>query len=254
MKKTVLILLVAMMLSLAVNTVNAKPVATNPETTAAIKLYKSGNYIQSYLELKKIISKDSSNALAYYYLGMTSVHLGKKDEAVDNYNKAAELSPNGVLGQYAKKGLICINEPEKCHLPNDSLVNESEEDRFIRGAFGDGFSNEAKSILETEKIKNIQREINRNEELDPQRFKDFKNFSSQGLSDKEIADAWNTLQRAGLLNNRVNMSALTDFNNNSNYDDYEILNMFTGRSTNNFSNLNPQVIQALLINQMTSNL
>ena len=86
MKKTVLILLGAIMLSSAVNTVSAKPAATNPVTAAAIKLYKSGDYIQSYIELKKIIDKDPSNALAYYYLGMTSVRLGKKEEAIDKCN------------------------------------------------------------------------------------------------------------------------------------------------------------------------
>ena len=257
MKKTVLTILSILVVCMTVNTVCAKVKATSPETAAAIKLYKAGNYTQSYLALKNILDKDQSNALASYYMGMTSAQLGRRDEAISYYGIAAELSPNGVLGKYARKGKKCIETPSLCHEPevSPSDMGDTIEDKFIKGPFGSGFSDSARGVYEKEKIEQLKRDINRNEEIAPAKFKDYKDFSSQAPTNDEIVQAIRVLQKAGLgdiVGTNANNEAISTFlgsqNNKNGNDIYDML--FSRNSTN--SGLSPQVIQSLLTTQMTT--
>lgn len=259
MKKTVLVLLSILILSSAVSSVIAKPAVTNPATASAIKAYKSGDYTQAYTKLQKIVKDEPNNALAMYYLAMTNVQLGNKQDAITLYQQVALLSPNGVLGSYAKKGQKCIEYPLKCNEPDEksSASMDTEEDKFIKGAFGSGFSKEARGAYEKEKIESIKRRINRKEELTPSQFKDYKDFSSEVPTNDEIVSAIRTLQRAGLSdvinNNGYNgMSGIFGSDRVSNKSEYEMLNLLLGQNKRGISNLNPQVIQSLLTTQMTS--
>ena len=87
------------------------------------------------------------------------------------------------------------------------------------------------------------REMNRNDNIAPKDFEEFKDFSSVPTND-EIVSALRTLQRAGLDNIRQN-----------NYADLSVL---TGNYQNNsitgymgHSSMNPMLIQALLTNNIT---
>lgn len=252
MKKPILFLLSMMIIGTMATTVYAKPATTSPATAAAIKLYKAGNYTQAYVAFSELVKKDPSNALAYYYLGMSSVQIGKKDEGISNYAKAADLSPNGILGSYAKKGIECAKSPDTCHdVSQETNSNETEEDKFIKSKFGSGFSNKARSVFEQQKMENLKREINRNNDITPVKFKEYKDFSSQAPSNDEIVSALKTLQAAGFTNilgnqNYSDLSSITGTQNNN----YDILNMMLGNSNNN--NINPQIIQSLLSTQMTA--
>ena len=260
MKKTLLALLSIMIVGITICSANAKIAATTPETAEAIKLYKSGNYTEAYLKLTKLTAKEADNALAKYYLAMTCVKLGKRTDAIINYDAVMGLSPNGVLGSYAKKGKRCVEDPYRCHEPevDPKTLNDTEEDRFIKGSFGSGFSDKARSLYEKQKMENLKREINRRDEIEPQRFKEYKDYSSQMPSNDDIVAAIRVLQKAGLTDNigiknwNSDISLLTG--NSSGYSNYgyNLYNLpLTG--TNNNSNLSPQVIQALLTTQMTAN-
>ena len=245
MKKYILVLMTAIICASTVNFACAKTTTSNSALASAIRLYKTGNYSQSYIAFNNIVKKDPSNAVAYYYLAMTSAQIGKKDEAVANYEKVISLSPHGQLGRYATKGKTCLETPDKCHEES----TETAEDSFIQGRFGTGFSDKARSDYEKQKIENLMREMNRGNDVTPQNFRDYKDFSSEVPTNDEIVAALRVLQRAGLsdvLNNNVNeMSLLTGNNeNNSN----AMLNMLMGSGN---SSLSPQVIQSLLTNQMS---
>ena len=247
MKKYILILMTAIICASTMNFVSAKTTTSNSTLANAIRLYKAGNYSQSYIAFNNIVKRDPSNAVAYYYLAMTSAQIGKKDEALANYEKVISLSPNGQLGRYATKGKTCLETPDKCHEESE----ESADDRFIQSRFGSGFSDKARSEYEKQKIENFMREMNRGNDVTPQKFKDYKDFSSEVPTNDEIVAALRTLQKAGLsdiLNNNVNeMSLLTGGNNVNNNN--AMLNMLMGG--NNNSSLSPQVIQSLLTNQMS---
>ena len=256
MKKSVLVLSSILILFAFTNVTIAKTAVTNPATSAAIKLYKAGNYTSAYSSLQEIVKKDKGNALAVYYLAMTEVQLGKTEEAIKDYETVIKMSPNGVLGSYAKKGKKCVATPEKCHEPEAKPGdNDTEEDKFIKGIYRSNFTKEARGMHEQQKINNLKREINRQEEMTPQRFKEYKDFSSQAPSNDEIVEALRTLQRAGLSDvlgrHEYDSSDLLGINNTSR-NEYDMLNQLFSANKSGTSNLSPQVIQSLLTTQMTT--
>ena len=260
MKKTILGVLSVIIFAGSVSCAFAKTAVTKPETAAAIKIYKAGDYTQSYSRFSEIVKKDPSNALAFYYLGMSSIQIGRKDEGIDNYNRAIELSPNGMVGNYAKKGIKCAEDPYSCNATSAAEnIDDQEDDKFIKGIFGTGFSEQARGAYERQKIENIKREINRRDDIDPQKFKDYKDFSSQAPTDEEIVTAIRTLQSAGInvfngmQNYNSDISYLLGSENKSNGSNYEMLNLLLNGKQGDISKLNPQVIQSLMSAQMTAN-
>ena len=65
MKKTLLVILSAMVLGTSIGFVYAKPSTQSPTTASAIKLYKSGNYTQAYLALSNIILETPKSILFF---------------------------------------------------------------------------------------------------------------------------------------------------------------------------------------------
>lgn len=211
-----------------------------------IKLYKAHNYSGCYEIMTDIVKADPSNALAYYYLAMSSSQIGKKEEAIQNYNKVISLSSEySNIGRYARKGKVCLEDPEAC---NSVILTPTTGDDFVTSKFGPNMSSEVNTQLEKLKRDQLRRDINRNENVDIKRFREFKDFSTMNNvpSNDEVVAAMRTLQQAGFGN---------IINNNNNLD----ISMLTGMGQQNQmfgmlggnSSLSPQVIQALLTNNMS---
>ena len=81
MKKNFLKVLSILILSSSIGIAYSKTVS-NTDLANAIKLYKDGNYSECYIKLESVIKDDPANAIAYYYMAMTSAQIGKKDEAI----------------------------------------------------------------------------------------------------------------------------------------------------------------------------
>lgn len=230
MKKKLVALLSILVLSSTINFAYSKPSA-NADLARAIRCYKAGNYAECYTTLKDVIKKDGSNAVAYYYLGMTSAHIGKSEEAIANYERALSLtSPGNSIYAYAEKGKRCLEDPEKCQEP----TFESSLDEFIQSVSRKNVSDEVKSDYERLQIEQLKRDMNRDGDIDPQKFREFKDFSSMNNAsptNDEIVAAIRTLQKAGLY----------DSFGSSN----QMFNMLGGAA------MNPQVIQTMLTNNMT---
>jgi tetratricopeptide (TPR) repeat protein len=242
MKKKLLIFLSIVLLSTVSCSAYSKTTGSSDMATA-IRLYKAGNYTECYVKLNDVIKKEPSNAYAYYYLAMTYTQTGKKDEAIANYSKAIALSsPNTTLNRYATKGKRCLETPDKCQ---DSMY-ASELDEFISKSRGAAVTKEVQSDYEKLKIENMMREINRSDDIEPQKFREYKDFSSMNEtpSNDEIVAALKTLKNAGFGdlfgNNNSDLSLLTGSNQQS-----QLYNMFGG-------NMSPQLIQAMLMNNLST--
>ncbi len=255
MKKSLIVMLSLLILATCANAASVKNNMT-PDVISAIKVYKTGDYVQSYNILNNIVSKDPSNPLAYYYLAMSAAQIGKKSEAIENYNKVIALAPsNGQLRKYANKGKVCLQDSKACHAKASEVadLNDTPEDRFIKGKSGN-WTEQVRNQYETQKIQNMMREMNRDDSIVPQRFRDFKDFSSQAPTNDEIVYALRVLQSAGLSNFAIGNSGYSDLsllgvNNNNMNNGYDAMSALL---MNNNSGLNPQLIQSLLTNQMNA--
>ena len=249
MKKYIVLSLLTLLI--CSSTVSAKNYNT-PELSNAIGVYKSGNYAESFSRFNEIVRKDSSNALALYYLAITAAQIGRKDTASSAYKRVLELAPEGSkLKAYAKRGATCLDDPVACRQEEAA----SEMDKFIQQTFGSGFSEKARSEYEKLKIENMMREMDRNGDIPAQRFREYKDFSSMNNapSNDEIVNAFRVLQRAGftnlLSNSNNNVSELSLLTGAQGYDTNSMFGLLGNRQN---SSLSPQVIQALLTNQMST--
>jgi len=244
MKKKLLVALCTVILTSACSVSFAK-VTANSDLTQAIKLYKAGDYSQCYEKVDAAIKKDPSNPLGYYYKAMTAAQIGKKAEAIENYEKTLSLSSEkSNLVKYAKKGKRCLETPEAC---NESQY-DNEDDKFIRGNVPSGLSDEVKGLFDKLRIEQMMRDMNRQDNIDPQRFRQYKDFSSMGTpsempNNDEIVAAVKTLQNAGLLS----------FGNNNPYSDISLLTGTTSTAGGiaDLVNMNPQLIQAMMTSGMS---
>lgn len=244
MKKSFLVIIATFVVLSNISVAFAKS-TSNSSLSSAIRMYKAKNYSQCYTTLSDIVKKDPSNAVAYYYLAMSSAQIGKKEEAIANYQRVIELSPNGKLNVYATKGKTCLETPDRCN-DQDAV---SELDNFVQSRFGSGFSEKARSEYEKQKIDNMMREMNRKDDISPSKFKDYKDFSSEVPSNEEIAKAMHILQKAGVVSLiQNNNSADLSFINSTSNDPYKMMNALMGRD----GNLSPQFIQSILTEQMTT--
>ena len=242
MEKKFLVIFSMIALLASMNVVSAKT-KTSPDLVKAIKAYKAQNYSECYYLLDDVLKEQPANALAYYYKAITSAQIGRKEEALANYEKVLLLSPgNNNLNSYAQKGKLCIEEPEKCA---DSVYG-SEADDFILNKKSAKFSEKVQSDYERLQLENFMREMNRNDSVDTKKFENYKDFSSQNPSNDEIVAALRTLQRAGLTGSVGINSSYADLSIlNGSQQQNSIYNMFGN------SSMNPQIIQALLTNNMT---
>ena len=237
MKKSFLILLSLLVVSTTYNKVLAE--SNYNDLSYAIQMYKQGNYSECFTELEKFIKNDPSNAVAFYYLGMTNAQLGRGEDAIANYDRAISLTSDAnKLKHYAEKGKRCIEDPERCQ----NAISSSIDDIYILDTVNSLFSEEAKQQHEKLQIENLRQEMNRDNLVEPQKFKEYKDFSS-APTNEEIGAAFRTLQNAGFgnfINHNNDLSFLTNTPQQN-----SIYNMMGN------SNMNPQLIQTLLTNSMT---
>ena len=199
-----------------------------PEVIRGIQKYKEGNYIGCMQEIYPYIRKNDTNfrnQLAMYYMGMSYSKVGDANKAKLYYEITKTLNPSNTLGQYAEKGLVCINDPANCYtnikeedVTAKKPVFESELDKFINAPYGNGLSSNLNKELERKRVERLRKEMNSDQEINRFEFKNFKDFTNKkseailnkldGLklasnstpTDAEIVQALKVLNAAGLNN------------------------------------------------------
>jgi len=74
-----------------------------------VAAYNKGWYSTALHYLTLAESQYPNNALIHYYRANTLVHLTKTPEAMQEYDRAAELDPRGTTGNYARQALQVAN-------------------------------------------------------------------------------------------------------------------------------------------------
>lgn len=184
---------------------------------SAIAKYKAGNYTGSMQELYSILKKNSTNAVAYYYLAMVYTKIGEIEAAKSCYQMVITLNPNDTIVNYAQRGKSCLYDSTTCGIdPTTEAAKTIEEalsdlDKFIQAPFGNGFSEELNNQLRQKQLEKLQNKMNRGLPLTEEDMKKLEEFNkSEALttdklamaddmpSNDEIINAVQVLKRAGL--------------------------------------------------------
>ena len=234
------------------------------DISIGIEQYKNGEYEKCIETMKSIVKDDPTVTVGYYYLGMAYSKTGKKVLAIQNYNKVINLNSDKTLTELAKQGKTLVGgksvtsiesqiediEEEYNPIYNDSAVNKSENNaepqttRVIKASDYVNNNQNAKAVTNTQTTNN-----------------------SQPTND-EIVNAIRVLQKAGLLQNGVSglsgaagnqvpmdsrtqqmQSMLMMMNGNNNQNG--MMNMMP--YMNNGGQVDPQLMQMMLMNQMMPN-
>lgn len=152
----------------------------------AIKKYKTGNYTGCLQTCQNIVKYDPSNAIAYYYMAMSYVKAGKKDEAIKSYSRVLSLKPNARLNEYASTGKRCLETPDQCKLA-PAKSETPEIDRFIATPPAGGIAASVTQDAEKKRLERIMNKINNGTELDEYEFRKFKDYT-KNRSQVEVKD------------------------------------------------------------------
>ena len=244
---------------------------SNANLNSAVNKYKKGNYSGCLQEMISLTKIDPSNPVVYYYMGMCYSRVGKKDQAVKAYEQVIKLQPDKTLVQYATKGRDCLVGGPTC--APDSQNTDPELDSFINSPYGNGFSDELNQQVKEKQLQNIQKTINKKQDLedkDIEKIQKFdqksENFTEEKLasgkvSDDEILSAIQTLKHAAttntvntpmarLVNNKFNEYSLLLGNNNNNNNSMMNMVPFLLNQYQNGEKINPEIIQAMMMNSM----
>ena len=244
----------------------------NANLNSAVNKYKNGNYSGCLQEMISLTKTDSSNPIVYYYMGMSYTRVGKKDQAVKAYEQVIKLHPDKTLVQYATEGRDCLVGGPTC--TTDSQNANPELDSFINSPYGNGFSEELNQQVKQKQLENIQKTINKKQDLEDKDIEKIQKFDQKGenlteeklasskVSDDEILSAIQTLKDAGVtvtVNNPMAMPVNNQFNeysmllgNNNNNNNNAMMNMvpFLLNQYQNGEKIDPQIIQAMMMNSM----
>lgn len=178
-KKLLCLIAISIFLIQTCSSVFASADGVSNNVKIAIKKYKKGNFTGCLQDCQAIVNINPSNTLAYYYMAMSYVQAGKKNEAIKSYSKVLKLKPNTILSEYASTGKRCLETPDKCILEPTTKNELTEIDKFIASPSADGLSPAVRRDFEQKSLDGVKNEINKDKELDDYNFKKFRDFSGQ---------------------------------------------------------------------------
>lgn len=210
---------------LAIIGLSAVAQAAGTSLDAAIRKYKSKNYVGCIQDTIELTQKDPANTIAYYYMAISYAQIGNKDNAVLAYQKVIDLSTNLTLVSYAKKGLSCATGADECKPKSAAAAAlDADLDRFIKGGqfYSEDVNKKLQEIRNEQLKNNINNEVNQLEK-------------SEMPTNDEIAVAVKTLAKAGfnplqMQNNPVLQAQQAMYQN----PEYAQLQMLLGNNSNNF--------------------
>lgn len=263
----------------------------NASIKSAVAKYKKGNYTGCLQELYTIVKKNPNNATAYYYTGMAYTKIGGIEQAKAAYQKVINMNANPVITQYALRGRDCLTGGINCVSANMQITEGDDLDKFIAAPYGNGLSPELNKQYKQQQLDALQNKINNGQQLSPEDLQKLRNLNNKSEavtgekiamaadlssmpSNEEVMGALDVLKRAGL-----NISAQTSQEekvtqpvqnlftpdtqiqqmsmmlNGGNYNNYDpMMNMLPLMMQNEGKNVDPQVIQAMMMNSMMNSL
>ena len=96
----------------------------------AIAKYKDKNYIGCISDLKMYTDKDTSNAVAWYYLGNSYMNIAMQQEAYAAFDKVIALNTVPKLTSYSIQAELCMQNKDNCNYKDFTYeeINQLKKD------------------------------------------------------------------------------------------------------------------------------
>lgn len=157
---------------------------------AAIAKYKDKNYLGCISDLKMYTARNTSSAVAWYYLGSSYMNIAMNPEAHAAFEKVINLNTVPLLTSYSIQAKLCMENQSKCKYQEftydeikklkanpsaflDSYFaqqqtkqkidpTDAEITKLIKGTYSNNIHPSARDFIMQEKAKMKQNEINAN--------------------------------------------------------------------------------------------
>lgn len=270
MKKILSVILILFISSFPAQTQAANK-AYNAQIKVAINKYKLHNYVGCIQDLKYVINRDSSNTIAYYYLGNAYMQIGNKKEAANAFDKVINLNTAPPLTSYSIQAKNCMDYLGKCEYrklspeqipelmkdPQNYITKLKEQevatagmeidkekteiDKLIRGNYPNNIHPDARKVIIDTMLMKQQQDINST--ADPGK-------KSEVPTNEEIAQAVKVLAKAGFNPYQANaypaVPAYTATPAYAPNNEYASLSMLMGNNqgsnNNNYMNMLPFIM------------
>ena len=136
----------------AIPAIAEKAVVCPTAVKASITKYKNGDYVGCIQDLQDYTEKDPSNAIAYYYIGISYMKLGLKDSATEALEKVSTINTVPRLSSFATQAVKCMQDNvQKCTYKNFS---DSQIEKYLKDPAGflQSLAEEKKEEQETPEI------------------------------------------------------------------------------------------------------
>ena len=259
--KKILILALCIMLSGTYCLAKTQTKSVNSKVYSGISNYKKANYTGCIQNMQEALKKNPNDILAKYYLALVYTKIGLKDEAKKYYQAVIDQGSEKLLVDYSKKAVTCLDNPEDkmCAAKEEK---DSKMDEFIES--GEFLHPDLVKSMQKRELKDLKENFNADKMPNMEDYRFINDAKDEVPTDAQIAAAVKVLAKVGynpaaqIYNNSyispqmAQMSMFTG-NQNTNNNFVNMLPYLMAQKGNN-SNVSPELIQAMLLNQSMTNL
>jgi hypothetical protein len=94
-------------------TVASWAIAPLKQYTQAVGVYRAGQYPQAYQQFANLMQAHPEDVRLPYYMALTSVRLGKLEQAQRFYEVVLSIAPKSLVAPYAKQGLALLTQAQQ---------------------------------------------------------------------------------------------------------------------------------------------
>ncbi len=257
MKKLLISGLFAAILSLLIITQSVFAAEGDQAIQEAIEKYKQKNYLGCISDLKMYTQKDTSNAVAWYYLGSAYMNISMKTQAHSAFDKVVLLNTVPKLTSYSIQAKMCMENKDQCTYHDfkyDDIKKLKADPLKFLTEYTNSMKTEKKEdpeVAEINKLINGNNKIHedalkviKERQLEIERSKINTNKAYLPSSDRQVAQAIGMLSEQ---NNDISaFSMMLDDNTDNNY--MNLLKYYQNHEDK--SEMTPEMLQLMMMSNM----
>ena len=259
--KKIAVLILCLMFSSCLCFAKTQTKSVSAKVYSGIANYKKANYTGCIQDMETALKNNPNDILAKYYLALVYTKIGLKSEAKKYYQQVIEQGDEKLLVDYSKKATVCLDNPEdKSCVSKES--KDTEMDDFIES--GQFLHPDLVKSMQKRELKDLKENFNADKLPDLKDYRFINDAKDEVPTDAQIAAAVKVLAKVGynpaaqVYNNAYmspQMAQLSMFtgNQNTNNNFVNLLPYLMSQKNSN-SNISPELIQAMLLNQNISGL
>ena len=260
--KKIASLILCLMLSSTFCLAATQTKAVSSKVYSGIANYKKANYTGCIQDMEAALKKNPNDILAKYYLALVYTKIGLKDEAKKYYQAVIEQGNENLLVNYSKKAMTCLDNPKDKICASESKEEDDNMNEFIRS--GRFLHPDLVKSMQKRELKDVKENFNADKMPNMEDYRFINDAKDEIPTDAQIAAAVKVLAKVGynpaaqIYNNSYvspEMAQMNMFANNQNTsNNFVNLLPYLMAQKNSNSNISPELIQAMLMNQSVSGL